>query len=120
MRKSTAFSPNRYRSPLNPWPEERAEQRRASSALRHRNLIPDPCRSYEEAERFRHADIGSLTRTEAYAEEVLLTAELAEQIFQRFPDVGISGGEITAREWIEQRLRHLKAITQPRKTSVAA
>jgi hypothetical protein len=106
------------------FPEERNEVRRRSDALRRPNLIPNPIRNDSEHARFHHRDLRGMAGADMFAEQTLLTNELASRIFygvaERIIWSGSAGQQVTDREWMTQRLTRLEAESQRRKRSTRA
>ncbi|MBC7223440.1 MAG: hypothetical protein H5T59_04060 [Anaerolineae bacterium] len=61
------------------------------------SLVPNPCRSYEQWERWTHRDIAELS-AERLAQEAARIAQVLAWLDRRNPD----------REWLEERLRRLR------------
>lgn len=75
-------------------------------------LIPNPCSTDEDCERYRHKDLGKLTSQELWAEETLVRSELARQIYFRINRpygayFQVDDGICYERDWLAERQRRL-------------
>ena len=81
-------------------------------------LIPDPADTFEDAQRYRHGDLGEFSTQQLWAEETLVRNELARQIFFC---IDITYGAHQAdddvrfeRDWLAERQRRLAAERRKR------
>lgn len=84
---------------------------------RGRPLIPDVCSDVEH-ERLFHDDIDTLTSEMLRAEQVLLTLAWAEAVFAKRKPREVPLTEMSDRQWLEERLRRLKAEEKRRQTPI--
>lgn len=84
----------------------RAYQRKSSGD----RLVPDPARSAEEAERYRHEDLHALTALELWAEDFIIKQDIARRTFLRErPRVIHSQTGVSDWAWLLERGRRLRA-----------
>jgi hypothetical protein len=80
-------------------------------------LVPNPCVSWEQHQRFTHRDLAELSGPHLWAEQTTLTAALASRLTRRARPRIVSAWPVivTDTEWMRVRLHLLHAERQRRR-----
>ena len=81
-------------------------------------ILPDPCDTYEQALRHRHADLPEMPAREMWAELAVVRRELSKRLFYRLRDrpyVFPDGAFRSESEWLLERESRLASQLRERR-----
>ncbi len=84
-----------------------------------RGLIPNPCVSDVEKERFSNCDLEKHTGRELWAEKLLVELELANRIYEGAERrvIWVGDSVVTDIGWLEERVRRINAEMRRRRNA---